>query len=84
MSEVLIAVGDADPALQERLDEEISTFNATATGHHDGRLLSAAVRGDDGELRAGLYGWPRRHPPGETALLIEASAVLGRYPSGGE
>jgi GNAT superfamily N-acetyltransferase len=57
MSEVLIAVGGADTALAERLDEEISAFNATATGHHDGRMLSAAVRGDDGDLRAGIYGW---------------------------
>ena len=57
MSEVPIAVGGADTALAERLDEEISAFNATATGHHDGRMLSAAVRGDDGDLRAGIYGW---------------------------
>jgi GNAT superfamily N-acetyltransferase len=57
MSQPLIAVGDADPALQERLDEEINAFNAAATGHHDGRLLSAAVHGDDGGLQAGIYGW---------------------------
>ena len=57
MSEVRFAVGDADAGLRERLDEEISAFNAAVTGHHDGRMLSVAVRGDGGDLRAGLYGW---------------------------
>jgi GNAT superfamily N-acetyltransferase len=57
MSEVPFVIGDADPSLRERLDEEISAFNATATGYHDGRMLSVAVRGDDGDLCAGLYGW---------------------------
>lgn len=31
--------------------------DADATGHHDGRALSVAVRGNGGDLRAGLYGW---------------------------
>ena len=57
MSEARFAVGGADAGLAERLDEEISSFNATVTGHHDARMLSVAVRGDDGDLRAGLYGW---------------------------
>ena len=57
MNEVRFAVGDADANLQERLDKEISDFNAAVTGYHDGRMLSVAVRGDHGDLRAGLYGW---------------------------
>ena len=57
MSEARFAVGDADAGLQERLDKEIIAFNAAATGHHDSRELSVAVRGDGGDLRAGLYGW---------------------------
>jgi GNAT superfamily N-acetyltransferase len=57
MNEVRFAVGDADADLRDRLDEEINAFNAAATGYHDGRMLSVAVRGDDGDLRAGLYGW---------------------------
>src|SRR5260370_40052502 len=57
MSEVRFIVGEADAGLQERLDKEISAFNAAVTGHHDGRMLSLAVRGDGGDLRAGLYGW---------------------------
>ena len=57
MNEVPVVVGDADARLRERLDEEIYAFNAAVTGHHDGRSLSVAVRGDDGDLRGGLYGW---------------------------
>ena len=57
MSEIPFVVGEADAGLAERLDKEINAFNAAATGHHDGRMLSVAVRGDDGDLRAGLYGW---------------------------
>ena len=56
MSDVRFAVGDADAGLRERLDEQISAFNAAVTGHHDGRLLSVAVRGDGGDLRAGSTG----------------------------
>jgi hypothetical protein len=52
-----VAAGGADAGLQERLDQEISAFNAAATGHHDGRELSVTVRGDDGHLEGGLYGW---------------------------
>ena len=57
MDEVRFAVGDADADLAERLDKEINAFNAAVTGYHDGRMLSVAVHGDDGDLRAGLYGW---------------------------
>jgi GNAT superfamily N-acetyltransferase len=57
MNEARFAVGDADADLAERLDQEISAFNAAASGHHDARMLSVAVRGDDGDLRGGLYGW---------------------------
>ena len=67
MSEVRFAVGDADAGLAERLDKEISAFNAAVTGHHDGRMLSVAVRGDDGDLRAGTLrvdvGWVRLYRP---------------------
>ena len=57
MSEVSFVVGEADAGLRDRLDEEISAFNAAVTGYHDGRLLSIAVREGSGDLRAGLYGW---------------------------
>ena len=54
MNEISFVAGEADTDLRDRLDEEISAFNAAVTGHHDGRLLSIAVRGDRGDLRAGL------------------------------
>jgi hypothetical protein len=57
MSDMTLAVGDADAGLRDQLDQEINACNAAATGHHDGRALSVAVRGDGGDLRAGLYGW---------------------------
>jgi GNAT superfamily N-acetyltransferase len=57
MSEVTLIAGEADAGLRERLDEEISAFNAATTGYHDARLLSIAARGDSGDLCAGLYGW---------------------------
>ena len=57
-SEVQFAVGGADADLRDRLDKEIYDFNAAATGHHDGRELSIAVRGGDGDLLAGLTGCP--------------------------
>ena len=57
MNDVPFEVSDADGGLRERLDQEINAFNAAVTGHRDGRLLCIAVRGDGGDLYAGLYGW---------------------------
>jgi GNAT superfamily N-acetyltransferase len=57
MSDVTFVAGDADAGLRDRLEEEITAFNAAATGIHDERLLSIAVRGNNDDLRAGLYGW---------------------------
>lgn len=45
MREVRFAIGDVDADLAERLDKEISAFNAAVTGYHDARMLSVAVRG---------------------------------------
>jgi hypothetical protein len=64
MSEVPFVVGGADLGLRERLDEEISAFNAAATGYHDGRMLSVAVHGDGGDLRrkcGRAPGYPHGH-----------------------
>jgi GNAT superfamily N-acetyltransferase len=57
MDEAVLVGGDAGDGLRERLDAEISAFNVAATGQDDGRPLSIAVRGDDGDLWAGLSGW---------------------------
>jgi GNAT superfamily N-acetyltransferase len=57
MSDIAFAVSDVDNGLRERLDKEINAFNAATTGYADSRLLCIAVRDDDGDLRAGLFGW---------------------------
>jgi GNAT superfamily N-acetyltransferase len=57
MGETALVVGDADNGLRETLDAEINAFNAAVTGQADGRLLYVSVRGDGGDLRAGLFGW---------------------------
>ena len=56
-SEVPPVADGFDHELRDRLDQEIYAFNAATTGHHDGRELSIAVRGGDGDLLAGLTGW---------------------------
>jgi GNAT superfamily N-acetyltransferase len=57
MNEETLVIGADDGGLRDRLDQEIYAFNSAATGHHDGHALSVAVRGDAGDLLAGLYGW---------------------------
>lgn len=57
MGEVTLVVSDVDDGLNERLEEEIYAFNVEVTGHDDGRMLRIAVRGDGGDLLAGLSGW---------------------------
>jgi GNAT superfamily N-acetyltransferase len=57
MNEAALVVSDADGGLRGILDAEISAFNAAVTGQTDGRLLCVCVRGDEGDLRAGLSGW---------------------------
>ena len=48
-----------DPRPEDRnlLNERLYEFNAGTTGIHDGRWLAIFVRGDDGEINAGLSGW---------------------------
>jgi GNAT superfamily N-acetyltransferase len=57
MMDDAFVVSDVDNGLQERLHEEINAFNVAATGYPFGGLLCIAIRGDGGDLRAGLYGW---------------------------
>src|SRR5262249_61617832 len=94
MGEVPFAVSDTDNGLRERLDHEIQAFNGATTGYLDGRLLCIAVREDDGDLRAGLFGWTwggggyidllwgrsdqRRSGPGSRPLATPEGARAGR------
>lgn len=69
MDEVPVVVGEGDRDLRERLDQEIIACNVAVTGYRDVRLLSVAIRGDGGDLQAGLSERLRPHPPGQTAPL---------------
>jgi ribosomal protein S18 acetylase RimI-like enzyme len=53
----IIEIAEGEEGLAAELDERIYAFNVEATGIDDGRLLSAAIRDDRGDLIAGLTGW---------------------------
>ena len=57
MGDAAFVVSDVDNRLRERLNDEINAFNVAAAGHAFGGLLCITVRGDGGDLLAGLYGW---------------------------
>jgi GNAT superfamily N-acetyltransferase len=57
MGDVAFVVRNADDGLRQRLETEINAFNAAVTGLTDGELLCIEVRGGDGDLCAGLFGW---------------------------
>jgi ribosomal protein S18 acetylase RimI-like enzyme len=46
-----------DPADRSFLSDQINAFNVQTTGIDDGRELAVIVRGRDGEIVAGIYGW---------------------------
>ena len=48
---------DPRPEDREFLNERLYEFNAKTLGIDDGRWLAIFVRGDDGEITAGLQGW---------------------------
>src|SRR5262245_1737555 len=52
-------VVEEEPRLEEiaALDDRLYRYNASATGHHDGRWLAIFVRGETGAVVAGLHGW---------------------------
>jgi GNAT superfamily N-acetyltransferase len=57
VTEEPIIVTDVDDGLADALSERIIEYNVAATGFDDGRRLSAAVRGADGSLEAGVAGF---------------------------
>ncbi|MFH0517201.1 GNAT family N-acetyltransferase [Streptomyces sp. M41] len=88
-----LTTGGEDEELSERLDQELTAFNARATGA--GRPVEFSVRATDetGELAGGLTGWcwgslcgiemlwvreDQRHAGWGTKLMREAEAEAGR------
>src|SRR5215203_122567 len=53
----IVVEADPDPADLALLDERLSAFTLSATGHHDMRPLAVVVRDARGALRSGLHGW---------------------------
>lgn len=52
-----LQVGAKDKALERRLDDELTAFNARATGAGEPLPLSVRVTDTDGELVGGLTAW---------------------------
>lgn len=57
MRDVVTTTGKADPALDERLSGELSTFNAAATPDVAAAQELTVRMEQDGELVAGVSGW---------------------------
>ena len=55
--DALTVEGTPNPVDVAALSERLYEYNAAATGHDDGQELAVFVRGEDGEIRGGLYGW---------------------------
>jgi GNAT superfamily N-acetyltransferase len=52
-----IHITEAESGLTDELRDRLYEYNAAATGVDDGRLMTAAIRDDDGRLVAGMTGW---------------------------
>jgi GNAT superfamily N-acetyltransferase len=51
-----LVISDTDNGLNERIDRELSAFNAEVTGHRDFQMLRIEAREQGGGLLAGLAG----------------------------
>lgn len=53
----LVVESDPDPDDARALEDLLSAFNEEVTGITDGSLLSVFLRGPDGRVIGGAYGW---------------------------
>ena len=53
----LVVETDPDRREVQALEDRIYEFNAQRAACDDGELLAIFLRGQDGEVRGGLYGW---------------------------
>jgi GNAT superfamily N-acetyltransferase len=53
----LVVESDPDPDLSRFLEDRLYEFNVRTTGITDGKLLAVLLRGPDGAVVGGAYGW---------------------------
>jgi GNAT superfamily N-acetyltransferase len=69
-----LSVGDGDPDLDARLDDELTRYNVPAAGAGPQRELTVQVRDEDGELVGGLSGWTWGTCAGVAMLWVREDA----------
>lgn len=69
-----LTVGGADPALDQRLSDELDAHNTAASGVGDQRELTVRVEDGDGQLVAGLSGWTWGTCAGIAMLWVRADS----------
>ena len=55
--EPLQVIDDPDHDDVHYLEDRLYEYNVQRTGYADGRLLAIFLRGDEDEIKAGIYGW---------------------------
>jgi GNAT superfamily N-acetyltransferase len=53
----LVIESDPDPEHARFLDDQLYAFNVQTTGITDDKLLAVSLRGPDGKIVGGAYGW---------------------------
>jgi ribosomal protein S18 acetylase RimI-like enzyme len=53
----LVIESDPDPEHARFLDDQLYAFNVQTTGITDDKLLAVSLRGPDGKVVGGAYGW---------------------------
>src|SRR4051794_32108142 len=75
-----------DPEYARFLEDQLYEYNVQATGIADGQLLAVPLRGTDGAVVGGAYGWTwggtchvaaqRRNSPSTFPLIASAAASM--------
>jgi GNAT superfamily N-acetyltransferase len=53
----LVVESDPDPEINRFLEDQLYEFNVQTSGTTDDKLLAILLRGPDGEVVGGAYGW---------------------------
>ncbi|MCO1580580.1 GNAT family N-acetyltransferase [Crossiella sp. SN42] len=73
-SQHTLTAGDADPELEQRLEEELVAFNDTAVGHAPKGGFSVRVQDEASELVGGLTAWTWGGLAGIELLWVRADS----------